>query len=188
MASSPTTTDFLPQVVSELQHAITQIAPSEAEQLMKAIISANKIFVAGAGRSGLMARAFAMRMMHMGLDAYVIGETITSTFTRDDLLIVSSGSGETRSLVPVAEKAKQLKGTVATVTLNTASTLAQLADVTVKLPGAAKDQQAQELTRQPMGSLFEQTLLLFYDALILHFMAVKGLDSQRMYGQHANLE
>ena len=67
------------------------------------------MFVTGAGRSGLMGKSFAMRMMHMGIDAYVIGETVTSTFTQDDLLIIGSGSGETKSLIPIAQKQKNLE-------------------------------------------------------------------------------
>ncbi len=57
-----------------------------------------KIFVAGAGRSGFMAKSFPMRMMHMGIDAYVIGETVTPNFEKDDILIIESGSGETKGL------------------------------------------------------------------------------------------
>ena len=65
-----------------------------------------------------MGKSFAMRMMHMGIDAYVIGETVTSTFTQDDLLIIGSGSGETKSLIPIAQKAKELGGKVGVVTIS----------------------------------------------------------------------
>merc|ERR1712093_748806 len=59
-----------------------------------------------------MAKSFAMRMMHMGFDAYVIGETVTPTFEKDDILIIGSGSGETKSLVMIAEKAKTISGKI----------------------------------------------------------------------------
>lgn len=125
----------------------------------------------------------------MGIDAYVVGETVTANLEKGDLLIIGSGSGETKTLVSIAEKAKSLGGTVAAVTISPDSTIGKLADIIIKLPGSPKDQSESEYkTIQPMGSLFEQTMLLFYDALILRFMEKKGLDSTKMYGKHANLE
>lgn len=130
-----------------------------------------------------------MRMMHMGLDAYAVGETVTPNFEKEDLLIIGSGSGETRAFIPMAEKAKEIGGHIAAVTLSPASTLGKAADMIVKLPGASKDRSTGDFTTiQPMGSLFEQTMLVFYDAVILRVMSKQGLNSQKMYGRHANLE
>lgn len=183
------TTQYLGEILKELGHTTEQIVDQEADQLLNAILEAKKVFVAGAGRSGFMAKSFAMRMMHMGIDSYVIGETVTSTYEKGDLLIIGSGSGETKTLVSIAEKAQKIGGKIAAVTINPESTIGSLADITVKLPGSPKDKsQSDYQTIQPMGSLFEQTLLLFYDAIILRFMEKKGLDNDKMYGRHANLE
>lgn len=183
------TTQYLAEVVQELSRTVDLIADEKAEKLVNKIMESKKIFVAGAGRSGFMGKSFVMRMMHMGIDAYVIGETVTANLEKDDLLIIGSGSGETKTLVSIAEKAKSLGGTVAAVTISPDSTIGKLADIIIKLPGSPKDQSESDYkTIQPMGSLFEQTMLLFYDALILRFMEKKGLDSAKMYGKHANLE
>lgn len=183
------TTQYLAEILKELNHSANLIADEEAEKLVNGILESKKVFVAGAGRSGFMAKSFAMRMMHMGIDSYVIGETVTPNFEKEDILIIGSGSGETKSLVSMAEKAKSIGGKIATVTIFPDSTIGQLADVTIKLPGSPKDQSKGDYkTIQPMGSLFEQTLLLFYDAVILRFMEKKGLDTNKMYGRHANLE
>jgi len=183
------TTQYLAKVVQELSQTVHLIRDSEAEKLINQILESKKIFVAGAGRSGLMGKSFVMRMMHMGIDAYVVGETVTANLEKDDLLIIGSGSGETKTLVAIAEKAKSLGGTVAAITISSESTIGELADIIVKLPGATKDQpEGDYRTIQPMGSLFEQAMLLFYDALILRFMEKKNLDSNKMYGKHANLE
>ncbi|MEB4861236.1 6-phospho-3-hexuloisomerase [Priestia megaterium] len=183
------TTQYLAEVVQELSQTVHLISESEAEKLLNQILASKKIFVAGAGRSGLMGKSFVMRMMHMGIDAYVVGETVTANLEKDDLLILASGSGETKTLVAIAEKAKSLGGTVAAITISPESTIGELADIIVKLPGVTKDHSEGDYnTIQPMGSLFEQTMLLFYDALILRFMEKKGLDSNKMYGKHANLE
>lgn len=183
------TTQYLAEILKELNHSADLIADEEAEKLVNGILESKKVFVAGAGRSGFMAKSFAMRMMHMGIDSYVIGETVTPNFEKEDILIIGSGSGETKSLVSLAEKAKSIGGKIATVTIFPDSTIGQLADVTIKLPGSPKDQSESDYkTIQPMGSLYEQSLLLFYDAVILRFMEKKGLDTNKMYGRHANLE
>jgi 6-phospho-3-hexuloisomerase len=183
------TTQYLAEIILELNRSVDLIADEEAEKLVNGILESKKVFVAGAGRSGLMGKSFAMRMMHMGIDAYVIGETVTPTFEKDDILIIGSGSGETKSLISMAEKAKNIGGTIATATIFPESTIGKLADIAIKLPGSPKNQSEGDYqTIQPMGSLFEQTLLLFYDAVILRFMDKKGLDTNKMYGRHANLE
>ncbi|MGE7591598.1 6-phospho-3-hexuloisomerase [Peribacillus frigoritolerans] len=183
------TTQYVAEILKELNHSADLISDEEAEKLVNGILESKKVFVAGAGRSGFMAKSFAMRMMHMGIDSYVIGETVTPNFEKEDILIIGSGSGETKSLVSMAEKAKSIGGKIATVTIFPDSTIGQLADITIKLPGSPKDQSDGDYkTIQPMGSLFEQTLLLFYDAVILRFMEKKGLDTNKMYGRHANLE
>ncbi|KEQ23566.1 6-phospho-3-hexuloisomerase [Paenibacillus tyrfis] len=178
------TIKYAAEIVKELHRSVEQIADTEAETLADIISRSNKVFVAGAGRSGLMGRAFAMRLMHIGINAYVVGETVTPGIDKDDVLIIGTGSGETRSLIPMAQKAKSLGASVVAVTITPESTIGSLADALVKLPGSPKDQ----ATIQPMASMFEQTLLVFYDAVILRLMDKTGLDSDRMYGRHANLE
>ncbi|WP_373233238.1 6-phospho-3-hexuloisomerase [Cohnella sp.] len=183
------TIKYAAEIIKELHRSVEQIADAEAETLADIILQSNKVFVAGAGRSGLMGRAFAMRLMHTGIHAYVVGETVTPGIDKGDVLIVGTGSGETRSLIPMAQKAKSLEASVVAVTIAPESTIGCLADALVKLPGSPKDQASGcHTTIQPMASLFEQTLLVFYDAVILRLMDKRGQDSGRMYGRHANLE
>jgi 6-phospho-3-hexuloisomerase len=182
-------TPFLMEIINELNHTAESIPDNEVEKLADRILQSKKIFVAGAGRSGLMVKAFAMRLMQMGLDAYVVGETVTPNLEKDDLLIIGSGSGETKSLIPIAEKAQSLGGSVVVVTIFPESTIGILSNMAVKLPGATKDQaNSSYKTIQPMGALFEQTLLLYCDAVILKIMQKQGLDTNTMFGRHANLE
>lgn len=183
------TAPYLDTISKELNRSVDLISIEQVEQLADRILRSKQIFVAGAGRSGLMMRAFAMRLMQMGIEAYVVGETVTPNMKAEDTLIIGSGSGETRSLVPVAEKAKSLGGSVAVVTIFPESTLGNIAELAVKLPGAPKDQSSHSAqTIQPMGALFEQTLLVFCDAVILTIMEKQGLSSGAMFGRHANLE
>ncbi|MEC2039611.1 6-phospho-3-hexuloisomerase [Bacillus altitudinis] len=183
------TSDYVRAILSELSEHSPAIQDEQAEQLVKSILAARKVFVAGAGRSGLVGKSFAMRLTHIGVEAYVIGETNTPAFTSEDLLIVGSGSGRTETLLVLAKKARAIGGSVASFTLSAESPIADLSDEVILLSGAPKDQhEGNHHTIQPMGSLFEQTLLLMYDAVILRLMEMKELDTHKMYGHHANLE
>jgi 6-phospho-3-hexuloisomerase len=180
-------TKQLERILQELQATSSLIRDEDTVQLVNGILEAKKIFVAGAGRSGFMAKSFAMRMMHVGLNPYVVGETVTPNLEEGDLFIVGSGSGETKSLVAMAEKAKSIGASVAAVTIVPNSSIGQLADIVIEIPAQTKADTSNK-SIQPMGSLFEQSLLLFYDSLILHIMEKRGMDSVNMYGRHANLE
>lgn len=182
------TNEFAAKIVDELKFSVQQMPDSSGDRLADAILKANRIFIAGAGRSGLMMKAFAMRLMHLGFRVYVIGETVTPGVEEGDLLLIGSGSGETRTLIGMADKAKSLRALVAVLTTQPQSSIAVLSDIVLPLTGAPKDQADSKLTIQPMGSLFEQTLLLFLDAVILRLMSRIEQTSTTMYGKHANLE
>lgn len=178
------------RILQELQGTLAAIPAVQVEQLTEQILSARKIFTAGAGRSGLMAKALAMRLMQLGLDAYVVGETVTPRAGKGDLLIIASGSGETQGLHIMAQKAAKADVTLAAVTIFPESSIGQLADLVVQVPGSPKDpaDQGSYETVQPMGSLFEQTILLLFDAIMLSLMDKRGGDSAAMFTNHANLE
>ncbi|WP_298831008.1 6-phospho-3-hexuloisomerase [uncultured Planococcus sp.] len=182
------TIGFTDEILAELKLTFARIDDEQAEKLVTGILQAKKVFVAGGGRSGFMAKAFVMRMMHVGLDAYVVGETVTPNLEADDIFIVGSGSGETQSLAAMTKKAKTIGATVVAITTNPDSTIGSLSDIQIEIPAQAKADGTSGKSIQPMGSLFEQSLLLFYDAVILRFMDKKGLNSDTMYGRHANLE
>lgn len=189
LAEPTGTAGFAARIAAELAESVRGIDPAQAESFAEALDRAANVFTAGAGRSGLMGKALAMRLVHAGSQAHVVGETTTPGIGPGDLLVICSGSGETRTLVPMAEKARELGADVAVLTLKPDSTLAKLATMVVRLPGASKSRENDDYaTIQPMGSLFEQTLLLFCDASVLRLMQRRGLDTDRMYGKHANLE
>ena len=132
------TTQYIEEILKELQRTAELISDEGSRKACMSILEAKKILVAGAGRSGFMAKSFAMRMMHVGLDPYVVGETVTPNLEKDDIFIVGSGSGETKSLVSMVEKAKDIGATIAAVTIFPDSTIGKLADITIKVPAQAK--------------------------------------------------
>jgi len=84
------------KILSEVENLLSLLTEDEINQFIQKILSSKRIFVAGAGRSGIIAKAFAMRLMQLGLTTYVVGETITPPIKENDLLIIVSGSGKTQ--------------------------------------------------------------------------------------------
>jgi 6-phospho-3-hexuloisomerase len=178
-------------ILKELEHALSQINDTEMRGMGELILQSGKIFIAGAGRSGLMGKAFAMRLMHMGVQAYAAGETVTPGIGPKDTLLLCSGSGETGSMLLMAKKAASIGARVGLITIKPESSIGQMADAVLRIPASAKEEAVSSgaaLTNQPMGSLFEQGLLLTLDALVLMLMDKKGITGSDMFGRHANLE
>lgn len=177
-------------ILQELSQTIPNIDVARSNQLMALILHADEIFCAGAGRSGFQVKGFAMRLMHMGLCSYVVGETCTPNIDENGLLMICSGSGSTKSLVNHAQKAKEVGAQIALITIDPKSPIAEMADVVIEI-GAPSPKSAKKGTIrsiQPMGSLFEQSEGLYMDVLILMLMEARGMDSDTMFGRHANME
>ena len=129
--------------------------------------------------------------MHLGLSASLVGDMTSPHTAPGDLLIVGSGSGHTESLVALGKKAQANGVSVALVTMDSGSTIGQLADVVVVLPGVSpkvRGDVGQITSVQPMGSAFEQITALTYDAVVLELMQRTGQTSEDMFERHANLE
>ncbi len=92
------TTSVLTTIIGELAAAAQRVDGAQLEDLATACQGASRIFVAGAGRSGFVARGLANRLLHLGLAVSFLGEPTTPPVTAGDLLIVVSGSGRTASL------------------------------------------------------------------------------------------
>lgn len=177
-------------ILDELRQALIQADNERAARLVESITRARRIFVAGAGRSGLMMKGFAMRLMHLGLNVSVVGETVTPGMTDGDLLLIGSGSGATASLVNYAATARTIGATIALLTIQADSPIGRMADIILTIPAPTPkiDQAPVVRSVQPMGSLFEQALMVTLDALVLMLMAATGRDAKTMFAYHANLE
>ncbi|UOQ95287.1 6-phospho-3-hexuloisomerase [Halobacillus shinanisalinarum] len=177
-------------VAYEISQVLANVKEEEAMKLSQSLEKAKRIFIVGEGRSGLMGKAFAMRLMHAGYQVYVIGETITPSVEHGDLLLAISGSGSTQSICQFAEKAKRKEAEVAAVTTNADSQLAKLSDHLLVIPAATKKRRSEEPdTIQPLGNQFDQSLHLLLDAVIIYTLdQSKQTNNEEMTARHANLE
>jgi len=178
------------RVLEEIALTLVDLTDREPELLLDMMQRAEKIFCAGSGRSGLVMRTFAMRLMHMGLQAYVVGETVTPGIERGDLLIIGSGSGETGSLLIMAEKAKAIGANVALLTVIPKSSIGRHTNLTVHIPATTAKVvgSSNADTVQSRGSLFEQCLFILLESLILSLMQRSGFEPDNIMARHANLE
>ena len=178
----------LNMVLTENTWLLNQIDFSEIEALIEAITAAEHIFITAAGRSGFAMRAAAMRLMHLGLKVYFVGDTTTPAIQSGDLLIAASGSGTTNTIVRAAEKAKSIGARVAALTTQAQSPVGNLANLIVNIPAAEKQDHESNRSRQYAGSLFEQFLLLLSDALFHELWKSSGIAAAELWKRHANLE
>ena len=183
---------FLDKLENHIKTIKNELDLDKVKELINAIEEAERIFVIGAGRSGIIAKAFAMRLMHLGYNVYVVGETVTPRIKENDLLIAISGSGETTSVVSISKKAKEMIGSrLATITQNKNSTLAKISDIVVLLKGKTKIEinNSDEISRlAPLGTLFELTALIFLDGLVAELMNLRNLTEKDLESRHAILE
>lgn len=200
MAARHRVQDMMRLMASKIRDTAASLSDSETEAFLSEILDAERIYVMGAGRSGLVAKAFAMRLMHLGFIAYVVGETITPAMREKDLLIIFSGSGRTKTIADIAETAKEIGGRIALITSNRDSKIGRMANATVIIENQrdeVSDETAEFEIRQmtgehksfaPLGTLFETAAMVFADACISRLMEISMIDEKELKNRHANIE
>jgi 6-phospho-3-hexuloisomerase len=178
------------QLADEVSSVLMRVDAREVEQLVDAIIRSRRLFLDGSGRSGLMMQAFAMRLTHLNIHCHVVGESTTPGLQVGDLLLVGSGSGETSTPLLAVRRAKAAGGNIAVLTSRRESAMAREADVLVHVPAPVREWSEVEpvTTIQPMGSLFEQSLLLLLDTIVLMLKDRLRQNEEMMMARHSNLE
>lgn len=175
------------EVVTEVDRVMEMVDEKQLEAAEKLIDKDKRIFVLGAGRSGLMAKGFAMRLMHIGYTVFVIGETITPSIQAEDVLISVSGSGKTGSVLDPSKKAKNNGVKVVTLTSSEDSPLGQLADATIVVPGATKSGTGVK-SIQLLSTLFDQSVHITLDVLCLMLSRRDNVSDESAKNTHSNME
>jgi 6-phospho-3-hexuloisomerase len=177
---------LLETVLQENSLVLSQLSSEETDDLVKRIKEAKRIFVYGEGRSGLIGKAFAMRLMHCGYEVYVIGETITPSIGKDDFFVAISASGTSISLASHFSKAKEKNACTFLVTASKENQLSP--DGELVIPAATKNRrQGEPQTIQPLGSQFDQSAHLLLDAIIIALLEESDHNAD-LRTRHANLE
>jgi len=192
--------EMMQLMASKIRAISKAISDEDVEKFLAELLQAKRIYVIGAGRSGLVAKAFAMRLMHLGLAAFVVGETITPALNRDDVMVVFSGSGKTKSVADIAETAKEIGAHICLITSNAGSRIGKIADCSVIIEhhrDEVEDDAVEFEIRQmlgehksfaPLGTVFETASIVFSDAIISRLMEITKTDENSLKIRHTNIE
>ncbi|WP_440954974.1 6-phospho-3-hexuloisomerase [Methanosarcina sp. Mfa9] len=186
-------------IVDQLNDVINRLENEAIKGMLQKTLDAERIFLMGAGRSGLVAKAFAMRLMHLGFTVYVVGETTTPAVQEKDVVIAISGSGETRSIANLGKIVKDIGSTLITVTSKKESTLGRISDIAMVLPSKTKDDldaggylernmRGDYKNLPPLGTAFEITSLVFLDSVIAQLITLTGASEAELKSRHTNIE
>jgi 6-phospho-3-hexuloisomerase len=177
------------QAVAELDRLAERLDEGQIAAFMDAIVRARRIFCIGAGREGLSTRAFAMRLMHLGKEVHWVWDDTTPAIGPGDLLIATSGSGEIGHIDYMLDQAKAAGADTAVVTGDPAGRTARKAATALWIPAAVYKGKAEVLpSRQPMGNLFEQALLILLDQVVMALAERLGVTRDAMATRHRNVE
>jgi 6-phospho-3-hexuloisomerase len=192
--------EMMQLMASRIRAISKAISDDDVEKFLSELLHAKRIYVIGAGRSGLVAKAFAMRLMHLGLPAFVVGETITPALNAGDVMVVFSGSGKTKTVADIAETAKEIGAHICLITSNTSSRIGKIADCIVIIEhhrDEVDDDAVEFEIRQmlgehksfaPLGTLFETASIVFADAIISRLMEITKTDENALKNRHTNIE
>ena len=192
--------EMMKLMASKIGSIANSISDEDAEKFIRELLNAKRVYVVGAGRSGLVAKAFAMRLMHLGLHAYVVGETITPALNKGDVMVIFSGSGRTKTVADLAETARDIGGRICLITSNADSRIGKISNCTVIIEhhrDAVADDAAEFEIRQmmgdhksfaPLGTLFETASMIFADAVISRLMEITQVDESALKNRHTNIE
>ncbi|WP_271399690.1 6-phospho-3-hexuloisomerase [Staphylococcus nepalensis] len=175
------------KVLGEIQEVMNLVDENEIDDALTTLTKEKRIFVVGAGRSGFQGKGFAMRLMHIGYQSYVVGETITPSVQAGDVWVAISGSGTTESIMTQTEKVKKIGANVIALTSDENSKLAQIADKTIIVPGATKVNTG-VTSSQLLSSLFDQTVHITLDVLNQKLAERDNTTNQSANTQHTNVE
>lgn len=187
------------EILKNIESATDNIDENVIKEVMEILTDSKNVFVIGAGRSGLVARAFAMRLVHLGISAYVVGETISPAIYDDDCILAISGSGETNTIVSAVKIAKNRGSKVLSLTSYPKSSIGKMSDVIMLVKGRTKVDVDDEdyIKRQidgnyasltPLGTAFELTSLIFLDGLITELMHKMKKTEYDLKSRHTVLE
>jgi len=176
------------QALSEVGAVFSHIAEDTAERMCVEILRARRIACYGVGREGLMMKALCMRLMHLGIDAHVVGDMTTPPVGMGDLLLASAGPGSFSTVLALLKVARSAGARIMVTTAQPEGAAPKLADVVLHLPAQtmADDRSAAGLL--PMGSLYEDVQLIFFDLVALRLREKRGQSPDEMRARHTNLE
>ena len=176
-------------MLKEYRQGFETLDQNSMREFIELIKKYDRIFCIGVGREGMMTRAFAMRLMHLGKESFWIWDDTTPSIGEGDLMICACGSANVGHENYVADMAKKNGAKLALITPSSEGFLLSIADMVVNVPAAAYKAVGDFVpSEQLMGNLFEQTLFIFYDILVMMLREEMDIKPEEMVARHRNVE
>jgi len=172
----------LEYILERINKSVSSVKKKDVDKLIDSILSAKTVFIYGSGRSGLSGQFFAVRLVQLGLDVHFVGDMTTPIIGNGDLTLLVSRTGETMSAVQTANIARREGSSVTCITSHKSSKLAHASNHTILMPF---EEDPQSSVYAPLGTLFEESVNVFFDSLIPVLMERLGMDEQAMMKRHA---
>jgi len=177
------------QALAEIEAVFRGVAEDAADRMCGEILKARRIACYGVGREGLMMKALCMRLMHVGLDAHVVGDMTTPPVGRGDLLIASAGPGSFSTVMALLGVAHEAGARTMVITAQPGGPAPRAADTVIELPAQTMaNDQGGPASLLPMGSLYEAAQLVFFDLISILLREKTGQSPDQMRARHTNLE
>ncbi|HBM79262.1 MAG TPA: 6-phospho-3-hexuloisomerase [Clostridiaceae bacterium] len=177
--------NILDVIIDEIKSVLSRVDMKQLDDVVGCINKDVSIFVDGEGRSGLMGKSFAMRLMHLGYNVYAVGETINPSVKKNDIYFSISGSGESGNVVLNTKRAKDKDCFIICVTSKPKSTISSLADRLIIVPGTTKsDKGEQRKSVQLLSTLFDQSVHIVLDALCLMLSKKENISNSEATARH----
>lgn len=175
--------------LDELQATASAIPDSTLDALVTEILAAGRISCSANGRELLMLRAFAMRLMHLGLDVHVSGDVTAKPVAAGDLLLVVCGPGTLITMDAMIAVGQTAGVRTVVVTAQPGGETARRADVIIHLPAQTMaDDSGSTDSVLPMGTLFEWLELVFFDLVAIRLRERTNQTLDQIRARHTNLE
>jgi 6-phospho-3-hexuloisomerase len=179
--------EIIHRVWTEVGEVLEQVEEADVTLFVRELLAAKQVFVAGEGRSGLVGKCFAMRLMHLGLLTHCVGEVVAPPIGPGDLLVAISGSGTTAATLTITEQALAAGAKAFLISSKRDSPIGRLAHHALFVPGKTKVDTEECSSIQPIGSLAEQSVHLLLDAVVVMLMHRLGVKAEEMRARHSNM-
>jgi 6-phospho-3-hexuloisomerase len=174
--------------LDEIRGVLEADAAAEVDKLSDELLRARRIACYGVGREGLMMRALCMRLMHLGLDAHMVGDMTTPALGAGDLLVVSAGPGSFSTVMALLNVARSAGARTVAVTAQPSGEVPSAADTVIHLRAQTMADDKGGSSVLPMGSLYEAAMLIFFDIVSILLRERTGQTGGGMRSRHTNLE
>lgn len=176
------------EVASELSTLAGHMDENELEPVVRAIADARRVMLFGCGREGLMMRALAMRLHHLGLEVCMQGDMTAFPLGPGDLFLCAAGPGVLPTASALCGVAKDAGARVLVVTAEPEGATSAMADQLLVIPAQTMARDVGGASVLPMGSLFEGAMFLVFEVLVLRLRDALGETAETMRARHTNME